>query len=408
MNILQVNKFYHIVGGVDRYFFSVSDLLEKKGHTIGHFSTKRKADKYSKWQKYFTDEYDFSSVSVKKAFKLFPRMIYSIDAKQKINKILNDHRWDIVHLHDIFHHLSPSILPEIKKRNIPIVQTIGDYHLISPNYNMFHKGKICEITRPNAFYKAVFHKCVKDSYIATFAEVIEKYIQYTLGWERDYIDYFIAPSKFMKNKLIEYGISSKKIIHLPYFVNCKEKQINKEKGKYVLYFGRISPEKGLQNLIKVFLQLPKIPLKIVGVGNYEYEKKLRNLAGTSKNIQFLGFRYGRQLKEIIGNCRFSILPSIWNEVFGLSILESFAAGKPVISANIGGIPEVIKDQYTGLLFESGNVKDLSSKVVYLWNNPDLILKMGENARKDAQKNFDKNEHYEKLMDIYKLAMKIHS
>ena len=262
-------------------------------------------------------------------------------------------------------------------------------------------------TKPYRYYKAIFHKCVKNSYLASFTEVLEKYIHFWFGWERNYIDYYIVPSEFMKNKLIKYGFPSKKISYLPHFVDCDKYKQNYDKGHYILYFGRLSPEKGVNFLINSMKTLKHIQLIIIGRGDVTYEKILREQARNMENIKFLGFMDGTSLKKIINNSRFTILPSLWFEVFGLSLLESFASGKTVIASNIGGIPEIVKDGFNGLLFEPGNIKDCAEKINKLWNNPSLCREMGKNARNYVEKNFGPEEHYEKLMAIYQKAINKH-
>jgi len=377
VKILQVNKFCHILGGTDRYFFEVSKLLKYKKHRIEFFTASKKT---------------------------FVNIIFNLNAYRKIDKILSIFPADIVHLHSIYHHLTPFMLLTIRNKNIPAVQTIEDYHIISPNYNLFHNGKICEITKPNKFYKAIFHKCVKNSYLFSLAEVIEKYIHYWLGWERNYIDYFIAPSLFMKKKLTEYGLPKTKIVHLPHFVDYKAYKPNYENGNYILYFGRLSPEKGINYLIEAMKLLPKVKLLIVGRGSQKQELRRKNQELGNKNVEFVGFQEGTKLKKLIAQSKFTVLPAVWYEVFGLSILESFACGKPVIASDIGGIPEIVKDGLNGLLVKPGNIDDLAEKIDKLWNNTKLYRELGKNAREYAEKNFGPEEHYVKLMSIYKMAI----
>lgn len=407
MNILQINKFYHIVGGVDRYFFEISQILKEKDHQIAYFSMNDYRNNKSEWSRYFVNNISFENVEIRNGLKVFGRMIYSIEARKKISELLDKFACDIVHAHDMYHHISPSILHEIKKRDIPVIQTIGDYHLISPNYIMFHQGRICEITKSNNFWKAFFHRCVKDSYLASFAEVVEKYLHYWLGWERNYIDHFIAPSRFMESKLIEYGINKKKVVYLPYFIHYQAYKSNYNGDNYILYFGRLSPEKGLNYLINAMKVLPQINLKIAGRGNSGYVSKLKAQSAKMQNVEFVGFQEGLRLKRLISCSKFTILSSVWYEVFGLSILESFASGKPVVASNIGGIPETVKDGYNGLLFEPGNTDDCAEKINKLWNNPALCRKMGRNAREYVEKNFGPEEHYERLMEIYRKAIERH-
>src|SRR3989344_6561866 len=171
MKILQINKFYHIHGGTDRYFFEVSKLLKKHNHKVAFFSTEDKKNNKTKWSKFFVENFSFDKTNINNFFRLFPNYIFSLSAYNKINQLLDYFQPDLVHLHSIYHHLTPSILIALKNRNIPIVQTVEDYHLVSPNYNLFHDGGICEITKPNKFHKSAFHKCVKGSYLYSFAEV---------------------------------------------------------------------------------------------------------------------------------------------------------------------------------------------------------------------------------------------
>ncbi len=407
MNILLVNKFFYICGGVDRYFFELSKLLKRYGHNVAFFSMHHDNNLFSKWNKYFISNVSFENNRLTERIRFFGRMIYSFEAKKKISALLSHFKPDIVHLHSIYHHLSPSIISEISKRNISIVQSLGDYHLISPNYNLFHNNSICEITKPNNYYKAILHKCVKDSYLYSIAEIIEKYCHQFLDLEKKNIKFFLARSHFMRNKLIEYGIYSKKIIYLPHFINSKNYIPNYNKGDYIQYFGRLSPEKGIELLLETMKSLPQIKLKIVGRGNIDYVSKLKLKSSRLKNIEFIGFQDRVKLKKLISGSRFTILPSLWYEVFGLSILESFASGKPVIASNIGGIPETVKDGYNGFLFEPGNVEDCRERILKLWNNPQLCRQMGKNAREYVDKYFSPEEHYEKLMTIYKKAIAKH-
>ena len=401
MNILYINKFFHVQGGVDRNFFDIGNLMEKKDHNVAYFSSKSNPLNKNEWDKYFVSYLSYTNKSIYSKLKFGLRIYYSAEARRKVSIILDEFRPDIVHIHSYYHHLSPSILPEIKKRNIPIVQSLGDYHIVSPNYNLFHNGKICEISKPDRYYKAILHKCVKNSYVVTSAEVLEKYVHRWLGWERYYIGQFIVPSRFMKKKLIEYGLSADNIKVLPHFIDSNSYKDKKISGNYILYFGRLSEEKGLKFLLKAMSKLPGIKLKIAG--SWSDDKELRRYIYKHKirNADLVGFKEANELRDLIFGCKFSILPSLWYEVFGLSIIESFAAGKAVIASNIGGIREVIKNNYNGLLFNTGDEEDLIRKINLLWNNSALCRTLGRNARKSSKKDYNGNGYYQKLIKIYK-------
>lgn len=406
MKILQIQKFNYLLGGGSRYYFELTKLLQRHGHQISQFCVDHPDNLPSRFQRYFISNVSYEKNDLVSRLKLFGRMLYSVEAKTKIKQLLSDLRPDIVHIHDIHHHISPSILPVIKQLSIPIVQHLGDYHLISPNYHMFHDGRICEITKPDRYYRAFFHRCVKSSYTASFAELTEKYLHNLLGWERNLIDCFIVPSLFMKNKLIEYGVDPDKIECVPHFIDVSSYKTNYNAGAFILYFGRLSPEKGLEILLEAMSQLPDIPLIIAGRGPHEEALKERVRHLGMQNVRFAGFKDGNALKRLIAGGRFTVLPSIWYEVFGLSILESFACGKPVIASRIGGIPEVITDSYNGFLVQPGSSEKLAEKIAYLWSSPSLCLRMGKNARNTTIKTFNPSQHYRRLLTLYQKALQL--
>jgi len=400
MRILHIQKFFYQHGGGSTLFFKLSRLLKEKGHKIAYFSMHHSQNKKTYWSKYFVSNINYDPNNTDNNLKLFLRSLYSVEARIKIRLMINEFKPDIAHIHDIYHHISPSILLELQARRIPVVQHLSDYHIISPNYNLFHNNQICEISKEKKFYKSIFHKCIKQSYLSTMAEVMEKYFHEYMGWEKKLVDHFIAPSRFMKIKLIEFGMPSKKITILPHFIDYQTYKSKNEIGNYILFFGRLSEEKGLELLVRVMDKLPNIKLKIVGRG--ERETKLKNLIKQLKinNVELVGFREGESLKKLIYGCRFTILPSLWYEVFGLSILESFASGKPVIASRIGGIPEVIEDGVNGFLCEPGNKDEFRNRILHLWNKKKLCKTLGRNARQWAIKNYNPGSHYEQLINIY--------
>ncbi|MBI2616835.1 glycosyltransferase family 4 protein [Candidatus Gottesmanbacteria bacterium] len=409
MRVLQVNKFYHIVGGTDRNFLELSSLLTKKKNRVALFSMKDNRNYSSPWEKYFVSNVDLSKKDFLNSLKVISRIFYSLEAKKKINLLLDDFKPDIAHVHQIYHHISPSILLELKKRNIPIVHTVSDYHLISPHHNnLFHNGKICEVSKVRRFYNTVLHKCVKDSYLASFVEAVEQYFHRLFGFYSNTIDYYIAPSRFLEKKLIEYNIPERKICHIPYFIHADKYEPDFTPGRYVLYFGRLSSEKGLLFLTHVIEKLPKIKFKIIGDGiekdnlvKIKNQKQLNNLEIISRFIP------ENELKGYIRKSRFTILPSESYEIFGISPLEAFALGKLVVTSDMGALPEVNRDGETGFVFQSGKVNNCIEKISKLWYDKQLCKRLGKNARNYVEKYFGPEEHYEKLMAIYKEAIAKH-
>lgn len=408
MKILQINKFFYIRSGASRYFFELSKLLKSHSHDISYFSMQDERNQKSDWSRYFVSNISFEKVEFRNFPRIFTRMFYSFEARRNISKLLDEYQPDIAHIHSIYHQISPSIILELKKRKIPIVQTLHDYHIISPNHTLYHDGKVCEITKKREYYKAIYHKCVKNSYMASLTEVLEQYLHYLSGVYFKNIDTFIAPSNFMTNKLLEYGIPKSKLITLYNFCDYREYEPHFESGENILFFGRLSSEKGLDFLFKVMEELPNIKLMIVGQGSMENDLKYYKKNKRLKNISLLGYKTDKELKTIIYKCKFVILPSVTYDIFPTSIMEAFASGKPVIGSRIGGIPELIKDGFNGFLFNTNDKNDCKEKINKLWKYPKTCYRFGKNARDYLETNLSPENHYKKLLNIYKKVINTYS
>lgn len=398
-----------MIGGAERYLFNLGSLLKSRGHRVAYFSTKDKGNQKTKWDKHFIEKLDFKTKSLENSMNKFPRMFYSTEAKQKISLLLDKFKPDVVHLQNIYYYISPSILSEIKKREIPIVQTVHDYQLISPSVIMYHDGEICEVCKKNRYYKALFHKCVKKSYIATLMSVVTLYFQRINNFYINGIDIFITPSLFTKRKLIEYGLPKNKIVQINNFLFKQEGiKFKSFPKKYVLYFGRICEAKGIFTLLEAALKLPRINFKVAG--DFEDENvKLDTLNKINekniKNIEILDFKSDTELKKVISQSLFVIVPSLWYENQPYSVLESFALGRPVVASNIGGIPELVHSGKNGILFKPGDAGDLAKAIEKLWKNHSLRERLGKNAQRLMLERHSANVHYQKVVAIYRSLAK---
>lgn len=411
MKILQINKFFFLKGGAEKYFFDLSELLSEKGHQVIAWSTQHPQNFPFPGEKDFAQ---FNDLSQKegfwKDFKKARDIFWNKEAKNKLEKIINREKPDVVHLHNIFSHLSPSIIFTLKKHQLPIVLTLHDYKLFCPNYEFFSKGEICfDCLKKKNYRSCLSKKCIKNSLIKSLIGYLEA------KWQKDFlkaaekIDVFLGPSLFMKRQALRWGIPTEKVIHLPYAISVdksqelmQNKNYGQKKDSYLLYFGRLSQEKGIELLIKVFLKnsdkLQNYHLKIVGQG--PEREKLENLAKGEKQIEFLGEKSGRQLKEIIARAYLIIVPSLWPENFPYAVLEGFALSKAVLAAKVGGLPELIKDNKTGLLFKSNNEDDLREKIVWAVGHSKKIKQIGQAAQKEVLAKCNPENHYQKIIKIY--------
>ena len=403
MKILNINKFYYRKGGSEAYYFALADLLRENNHEVIPFSMKDNKNYETKYSKYFIENISYENMGIKEKAINGAKLIYSFEAKKKVKNIVNDNTPDIAHLHIFQHQLSPSILKEIKKNGTYVVNTVHDLKVICPNYKMLNEGEICEKCKSDKFINCFKSKCIKGSTVNSMLNTIEAYTHRILK-SYDYVDKFICPSKFYMNKFIEFGIPKEKVVHIPNFVDVSKFNPNYEHEDYFVYFGRLSEEKGINTLIKSMKYVNKSKLIIVGTGPIEKELKEFVVKENIKNVEFVGFKTGNELENIIKKSRFIVIPSEWYENAPMSIIEAMAYGKAVLGSNIGGIPEFIEDNHTGMIFNTKDEIDLASKINYLIDQEKQTIEMGKNARIRAEKLYDKTVHYEKIMDLYNQVM----
>lgn len=398
MKILMVNKFYYIKGGSETYLFGLKELLEEKGSKIIPFSMKDTKNFDTEYEKYFIDNIDYANMNFIQKIKGASKIIYNFQAKKYIRELIKNESPDIAHLHIFQHQISPSILSEIKKAGIPIVYTVHDLKCVCLNYKMLNNGKVCEECKGEKYYKCLSNKCVKNSRFKSLINVIEGYF-HKINNSYENIDKYITPSKFYKQKLIEFGINPNKIEYIPNFVDIESFKFSKEREDYFIYLGRLSEEKGIKTLIDSMKQVNKANLKIIGTGplmdnleNYKQHNKLNN-------VEFLGFKTGDELKSIVAKCMFVVIPSEWYENCPMSVIEAMSMGKPIIGADIGGIPELINKK-CGLIFEPGNSNDLAQKINLLLNDKNMINEFAINARREVEEKYSGNAHLKKIESVY--------
>lgn len=403
MKILMVNKFLHHNGGSETYIFEVGKQLVKMGHEVQYFGMDHEERIVENCVDSYTRNMNFREKGNGLSKILYPfRIIYSIEARKKIRTVLNIFQPNVVHLNNINFQLTPSIIYEIRKyektqgRKVKIVATAHDYQWICPNHMLYipSKAVICEQCVEGKYSYCTKNRCIHDSLIKSLLGSIESYF-YHKRKTYDLVDAIICPSEFLKSRMVKDSILAPKLIFLRNFINIdtyKYETESESKGEYVLYFGRYDGEKGIRTLLKVCRDLPEISFVFAGSGPLDTE------VNSVSNVKNVGFQKGKELRKLIEEAKFSIYPSEWYENCPFSIMESQMYGTPVIGAEIGGIPELIKAGKTGELFESGNAEMLKEKILGLWSD-----KKRQEEYSEACKNiqFDDIEQYcNKLLQIY--------
>ena len=377
MKILLVNKFHYLKGGSEKYYFELGQLLKENGHEVAFFSMEDEKNIKTGCKEYFVKPIDLNTGSKFKALDV----IYSKSNKKIMEQALEEFKPDIVHLNNFQRQLSASIIEPIKKRNIPIVYTAHDVQAICPAILMLDNNKnICEKCMNGKYINCINKKCNKGSTLKSIIGAIEGYYYRNKKIYTKQIDKIITPSNFYKNKLIEDGISEEKIEVLHNFIDTKEYNIKTQDKGYGLYIGRLSKEKGIFNLLESVKKIKSAKIKIAGEGPEKEEiiKFIKENKLQSK-VELLGFLNKENVKEQISNCRFVVTPSIWYENCPYSVMEALTIGKPVIGANIGGIPELVKNEINGLTYDFNDVENLSSKMKKLFQDSKLAQKLGNTA-----------------------------
>lgn len=403
MNILLVNKFHFLRGGSERCFFESMDLLTKKGHSVISFSMDHPRNIRCEFSEFHVNNIEYTKKTglLKKIFHGL-KSVYSFEARDKIAELIKRTGPDIAHVHSFCYQLTPSILYSLKDFGIPVILTAHEYKLICPNQRLYnlHTGDICEACKDLRFYKAISKKCIKNSVVASAVGSIEAYLYKRLRIYEKSIDAVIAPSLFLKDKLVEFGFHRIPIFHIPNFVFPGKYVPGKSSGSYILYFGRVSRNKGLMTLCRAMKNNDHTVLKIAGEGEFEVELQRFVISEGLANVEFIGYTTGKALIDMIRGSLCTVIPSEWYENCPFSILESFALGKPVIGTNIGGIPELIEDGVDGLLFEPGNVDDLRECIEWMVENKEKALVMGRHGREKIEQRYSAEKHYEQLIKLY--------
>ena len=403
MKILLVNKFHYLKGGSEKYYFDLAKLLKEHGHEVAFFSMKDEKNIKTDCKEYFVENSDMNSKNIFKALDV----IYSKKNKRAMEKALDDFKPDIVHLNNFQRQLSASIIKPIKKRKIPIVFTAHDLQAICPAIVMLDNEKnICDKCINGKYMNCIKGKCIKNSSLKSLLGAIEgKYYRNKKIYTKQ-IGKIITPSKFYKEKLEEDGIKSEKIEALHNFIDIDDYNVKIEDEGYALYYGRIIKEKGVLNLIKAFKNIKNHVLYIAGDGpDIEKVKEYIKENRLEERIKLLGFLNSDEVKEYVRKARFIVVPSVWYENCPYSVLETLAMGKPIIGSNLGGVPELVKDNENGLIYKYNDIKELEDKMQELFDNKEKAIKFGKMAQENAIKDFSKEEYYNKIMSVYEGALK---
>ncbi len=398
--LLSVNSYHYRRGGSDIVYLDHAALFERHGWSNVFFSMAHPNNQPYALDRHFAARVDYE-VAKGAVDRLVDasRIIYSREAQRRLAALLDEHPVDLAHLHIIHHHLSPSVLVELRRRGIPAVMTAHDLKLACPSYKMMNAGGVCERCKGGRVWNVVRHRCIKGSLPASGLIMVESALHKLFDVYAKTLSAVVAPSRFYRAKLIEWGWRPEQVHYVPNCVALPPAAPGRF-GDHVLFFGRLAPEKGVATLIAAAAK-SRVPVVIVGSG--PEEAALRALAASlAAPVTFRGFLSGEPLWQEVERCRAVVLPSEWYENAPVSVLEAFARYRPVAGAAIGGIPELITQGVTGWHFRSGDVGALAETLSAIADAPEpQLVAMGQAARAFVAETFSEERYFTAMSTLYR-------
>jgi len=402
MRVLYCNKYDYPFSGTEAYLFDLMQRVGERGLETALFSMDHGSPSAFAGRSYRIPYVNFKDpkAGFLQRVKMAAHALYSPSARRAMCKCIADFAPDLAHIRGIYHHLSPSILWELKRQGIPVLYHLNDFKMLCPAYNFVARDQACHACKGGAFYHVVTEGCYAGPRSSAIVLAAEAYLHKWLRTYQTCVDLFLAPSEFVRDKLIGAGLPGERVEVLPHFQALPgDDQLANDEG-YLLYFGRLSQEKGVDDLLHALVRAPHIPVVIAGDGpeRTRLESLVREL--NLNHVLFAGMVQGEKLKPLIARCRFSVFPSHAYETLGKSILESYAYARPVIASDLGSRRELVDHGVTGLLYSPGDREQLTHSIRLLFERPDLIEKMGAAGRARVKSKHDPEQHLAKLLDIY--------
>ena len=384
MRILTIHNRYQLRGGEEECYEAEVSLLQQMGHEV--------------------EVYEENNNRLKglNTAALAARTVWSQKTYQDVRRCLKQQSLDVVHVHNFFPLISPSVYYAAKAQGVPVVQTLHNYRLLCPNGLFFRDNQLCEDCTGKVIpYPGILHGCYRNSQLASAGVATMSGVHRAMRTWTEMVDLYVCLTEFAKQKFIEGGLPANKIVVKPNFVNF-DSGVGSGSGGYALFVGRLSTEKGLDTLLAAWEDLSiHIPLKIVGDG--PLADYVVQAAKRLPHVEWLGRKSMAEVYALMGEAMFLVFPSKWYETFGRVAIEAFAKGTPIIAANIGAISEIVVNGRTGLHFQPGIAEDLVEKVKWVLANREKLTQMRQEARLEFEAKYTAQKNYEQLIEIYTKA-----
>ena len=407
MRIILTHNYFGVRGGAEVFLHEVSRLLSANGHDVAILCCSEPEIDYP-YQQYFPKAVDHENISGWQKVLSISDAIYNKDAALAMRKLIRDFRPDIVHAFSVYHLLTPSVLAAAHDSDIPVVLSCNDYKHICPNYKMFHHGGTCDDCKDGKFFNVLKNRCRHDSLPLSAFAMIEGYVhKYIDVWKKN-VDCFLFASEFMARKTEEFWGATGwryEMFRNPFDIDMH--LVNGMVGDYFFYFGRLIDEKGVDILMRAAELVPDVKIVIAGEGP-DCDQVSRK-AARLHNVDFVGPKWGDDLKLLLKNCRAVVVPSVWHENFPYVIFQSFAARKTVIGSNRGGIPELVDADQRGWIYDADDPRALAATIQKVTQIPnDDLADRGARAQTYVKNQFSDELSYGKLMEIYTSVIDRHN
>lgn len=403
MRIILINKFHYHRGGAETYYFDLGEALSRCGHEIHYFSMNDKQNEPTEDEKYFVNHQEYVRANTaREKMQAFAKTVYSFEAKQKLKRMINDIKPDLIHINNFHRQLSCSIFDAATEMRVPVVMTAHDATCICPQIYMRYQDS-CTKCSGGKYYHCLLNRCIKDSLSMSLAGTVEGYMAKFINMYAK-IDCLIVPSKYIASIYENDGFDTRKMKIMHNAKKAEKVDLNRwPKRNYAIFCGRLSKEKGILTLLQAIEQIDAIPIYIVGDGpekhnleNFIVEHQL------SRKVVLVGYKKGLELTNLIFGARFAIIPSETPENCPYSIIEAYACGVPVVGSDLGGIPELIADGKTGWIFKSGNVHELANTLKVAQTNAPMLY---DNCYREAHESFSMERYCNKVVQTYKEVIK---
>ncbi len=386
MKILFVHNTYQQPGGEDIVFERECRLMEQQGNQV---------------VKYLRSNHEIEDLSSIQRLTLIKSAIWSGDARRDVTRFIRRENPDVVHVHNTFTRISPSIYSACQEAQVPVVQTLHNPRLMCPNASFYRDGRACEdCVGKTPPWPAILHACYQGSRLRTSVVAAMLSVHRWMKTWQNQVDVFIASTEFYRQKFIQGGLPAEKIVVKPHFV-VTDPGPGKNRGDYALFIGRLAPEKGVRTLLGAWEKLKGIPLKIRGDGPLlgEVQEFIRR---NPSDVEVVPRASSEQWMALMRGARFLVWPSGGlYETFGLVAIEAFSFGMPVIASRTGVMAEMVQDGRTGLYFNPGDTEDLAKKVAWAWTHPEEMAEMGRAARAEYEAKYTAEKNYAQMIDIYR-------